>query len=104
MSNPIISKIIASIITTLLGALVGWLISMLHRLPPTTLPSTTFLMAVGDPLPDGETWSDYQHNILAVIPSQSSDTVTISDIGTGIGRTITADQLRQVSRIITTKG
>jgi hypothetical protein len=31
------------------------------------------------------------------------DTVTISDIGTGIGRTITADQLRQISRIITTK-
>jgi hypothetical protein len=76
---------------------------MLHRLPPTTLPSTTFLMAVGFTLPDGETWRDYQHNILAVIPPQSSDTVTISDIGTGIGRTITADQLIQVSRIITTK-
>lgn len=58
---------------------------------------------MGVTLPDGETWMDYQHNILSVIPSKSSDTVTISDIGTGIGKTITADQLRQVSRIITTK-
>lgn len=53
--------------------------------------------------PTVETWRDYQHNIIAVIPSQSSDTVTISDSGTGIGKTVTLDQMKLVSRIITTK-
>lgn len=56
-----------------------------------------------DPLPDGETWRDYQRNIIAVIPSQSSTTVTIGDSGTGISKILTVDELRQVSRIITTK-
>jgi hypothetical protein len=56
-----------------------------------------------DPLPDGETWRDYARNIIASIPSQSSDTVTIGDSGTGISKTLTVDELKQVSRIITTK-
>ena len=48
----------------------------------------------------GESWRDYQRGVLATF-DQSGKTVTITDVKTNLGRTLTLEELKAVMRIDT---
>lgn len=47
-----------------------------------------------------ESWRDYQRGVLATF-DQTGKTVTITDVKTNLGRTLTLDELKAVTRIDT---
>ena len=49
----------------------------------------------------GETWRDYPSGLMAVISLPNDATVTLTDMATGIGQTVTLDQLRAVTEVLT---
>lgn len=48
----------------------------------------------------GESWRDYQRGVLATF-DQTGKTVTITDVKTNLGRTLTLEELKAVTRIDT---
>lgn len=48
----------------------------------------------------GESWRDYQRGVLATF-DQAGKTVTITDVKTNLGRTLTLEELKAVTRIDT---
>lgn len=48
-----------------------------------------------------ETWRDYPAGLMAVIGLPDDATVTLTDVATGIDKTLTLDQLRTVTKVLT---
>ncbi|MCI1673130.1 MAG: hypothetical protein LKI34_02775 [Bifidobacterium tibiigranuli] len=49
----------------------------------------------------GETWRDYPTGLMAVISLPDGLTVTLTDVATGISQTLSLDQLKQVTKVVT---
>jgi hypothetical protein len=49
----------------------------------------------------GETWRDYPAGLMAVISLPDGLNVTLTDVATGIASTLTLDQLRTVTKVVT---
>lgn len=47
-----------------------------------------------------EIWRDYARHLMAEFPNDAGEPVTLTDLRTGIGRSLTRDQLTDVTRII----
>jgi hypothetical protein len=49
----------------------------------------------------GETWRDYQTGLMAAIIMPAGLNVTLTDMTTGIGQTLTLDRLKTVTKVVT---